>query len=197
MSARRISLPGVTVCRAVVIASAVALAPFAQGASAALTLHYTVPGTTMPWISSGGLNRRHVFGLDDGSSPIDVPLHVLHAHTGDTIVVQYVSGTVSALPGAFPYTDAAGDTAYRADHTVNDAGRFPSYYMTPYPIYLCELVGTFANRRGEIIGQPFAIGDGPASFVVPAGATAFLLGVNDNRFSDNAGNWVVSLSKAR
>jgi hypothetical protein len=64
--------------------------------------------------------------------------------------------------------------------------------MSPYPIYEVELVGTFANN-GVIIGQPFAIGDGPATFVIPAGANQLLLGANDNAYSDNLGSWTLSV----
>ena len=182
--------------RTAVTTTAIALALIAPAPSVALTLHYTVPGTTMPWISSGNFNRRDRFGLGDGTAPIDVTLHLLHAHSGDTIVVKYVSGTVNA-GSSFPNTDADGDTSYPTNNYKNGAGRFPSFYMTPYPIYLCELVGTFTNKKGKIIGQPFAIGDGPASFVVPAEASVVLLGVNDNKFSDNAGSWVISISKQK
>ncbi len=151
----------------------------------------------MPWTPSGKINKHYHFGIGDGTAPIDVPLHLLHAVSGDTIVVEYVSGTVSAEPGNFPYTDADGDTSYPTNDYKNVAGRFPSYYMTPYPIYLCELVATFTKKNGEIIGQPFAIADGPASFVVPADARVLLLGVNDNKFSDNAGSWVISIAKQK
>jgi hypothetical protein len=115
----------------------------------------------------------------------------------DTIVVKYVSGTVSAEPSNFPYTDAEGDASYPANNKKAEGSRFPSFYMTPYPIYLCELVGAFTSKNGKIIGQPFAIGDGPASFVVPAKASVVLLGVNDTKFSDNAGSWVISVSKQK
>ena len=69
-----------------------------------------------------------------------------------------------------------------ADPTNNnvgpDCGAYPSYYMNPYPIYASELEGTFANN-GVIVGKAFAIGDGPATFIIPAGANQLLSGVDD------------------
>ena len=191
-----VSFIAVIASRMAVIAATIAVALISPAASLALTLHYSVPGTTMPWVSSDNLNGHYRFGLGDGTAPIDVGLHLLHAHSGETIVVKYVSGTVNA-GSPWPNTDAAGDTSYPTNNHKNGAGRFPSFYMTPYPIYLCELVGTFTDRKGKIIGLPFAIGDGPASFVVPAGASIVLLGVNDNKFSDNGGSWVISISKQK
>ncbi len=78
--------------------------------------------------------------------------------------VTYVSGTALAgSPANFPYTDASGDENARTDHkSGGTAGRFPSYYMKPYyPIYLCELVGTFTDQIGKIIGKSLRFGDGP------------------------------------
>jgi hypothetical protein len=69
--------------RTAIVTTAIALALIAPAASVALTLHYTVPATTMPWVSSGNLNRHYAFGLGDGTAPIDVPLRLLHAQSGD------------------------------------------------------------------------------------------------------------------
>jgi hypothetical protein len=62
------------------------------------------------------------------------------------------------------------------------------------PKYLGEFVGAFANSSGQVVGTPFAIGDGPATFIVPAGASQLQLGVNDNLFSDNTGSWNVNVT---
>jgi hypothetical protein len=59
--------------------------------------------------------------------------------------------------------------------------------MSPYPIYLMALVGTFADSTGAIVGTPFFVGTGPVSFAVPPGATQLQLGMNDDFFLDNAG----------
>jgi uncharacterized protein (TIGR03437 family) len=64
-----------------------------------------------------------------------------------------------------------------------------------YPDFASEQVGTFANN-GVIVGTPFPVGDGPASFIIPAGANQLLLGVDDNDYSDNTGSWTLSVSYA-
>ena len=74
--------------------------------------------------------------------------------------------------------------------------------MSPYPIYASELVGTFgyngsnATQPGTIVGSPFSIGDGPATFIIPAGANQLLLGVDDNCYNDNGGSWTLSVSSS-
>src|SRR5438067_10418276 len=66
--------------------------------------------------------------------------------------------------------------------------------MNPGPDVLSmELVGTFAND-GVIVGKPFPIGNGPTALTVPAGANQLLLGINDNRYSDNSGSFTVALA---
>jgi hypothetical protein len=62
--------------------------------------------------------------------------------------------------------------------------------MGPYPpdINLMELVGTFADSTGVIVGTPFFVG---ASRVVtvPTGATRLQLGINDDVYGDNGGSF--------
>jgi hypothetical protein len=83
---------------------------------------------------------------------------------------------------------------------VNDApglsgNGFPSKYMGPYPpdINLMELVGTFADSFGAIVGKPFFVG---ASRVVsvPAGATRLQLGINDDVYGDNGGAFLAEVT---
>jgi hypothetical protein len=114
-----------------------------------------------------------------------------------SLTVQYVSGLVSIGPSyPWPYVDANGDTATPMDNN-NWAGVAPSYWMNPatYPIYASELVGTFANNSGQIVGTPFAIGNS-GTFIIPAGATRLQLGVNDIGYGDNAGSWTVQITGA-
>jgi hypothetical protein len=66
--------------------------------------------------------------------------------------------------------------------------------MSPYPIYKAELVGTFANSSGQIVGTPFAIGN-LGTFTIPTGATRLQLGVNDTWFGDNGGSWTIQVSQ--
>src|SRR5207249_10441208 len=75
-------------------------------------------------------------------------------------------------------------------------GPAPSYYMNPatYPIYNTELVGTFANSSGQIVGTPFGIGN-LRTITVPSGATRLQLGMNDNLYVDNSGSWNIQITQ--
>lgn len=170
---------------------------FTQGSRSGSTVDYTVAGTSMPWEwASGGLNSAFHFGLQDGTAPTVVASDKFNFVAGDTLTVQYLSGGVNS--GAARQTspaDANGVTYFPENNGLGSTGTgLPSDYMSPYPINLVELVGTFANSGGAIIGTPFALGDGPTTLTIPSGATELLLGVNDDKFFDNSGSFEVSVS---
>jgi hypothetical protein len=167
----------------------------AQAATILTTV--TVNGTAMPWNVNSGLNSGDPFGINNGTGPV-----VLSAsngfgfNPGDSLTLTYLSG-MGSVGGGFPNTDAMGDTASPTNAGTGSTGKvFPSFYMNSatYPINLGELVGTFANSSGAIVGTPFAIGDGPFAVTIPTGATELLLGINDDNFGDNTGSYSVQVS---
>jgi hypothetical protein len=163
-----------------------------------ITTAVTVDGTHMPWNWVNlGLNTSDQFGLNDGTGPVVISAANGFAfNSGDVLTLTYLSGLVS-VGSSFPNADANGDTADAVNNGNGSTGQpFPSHYMNPatYPINLGELVGTFANSSGAIVGTPFAVGDGPDAVTIPAGATQLQLGVNDDRFPDNTGSWSIRVS---
>ncbi len=157
----------------------------------------TLNGNQGPWQQS--LNPNFNYGSDDNQPPVvisaasGIPFTV-----GGTLTVAYVSGQVDVLPGQIPATDANGDSADATNNTVIATyGNYPSYFMnhTSYPVFASELVGAFAND-GVIVGTPFPIGNGPATFIIPAGANQLLLGVDDNYYVDNSGSWDIKVTYA-
>jgi hypothetical protein len=109
------------------------------------------------------------------------------------MTVTYLAGTVSAGTG-YAFWDANGDPNNYTNNIGPNAA-FPAFYMNPsIPVYGQALIGTFAND-GVIVGQPFVIGNGPATLVVPAGANQLLLGINDAYYGDNAGSFTVTMSQ--
>jgi hypothetical protein len=55
------------------------------------------------------------------------------------------------------------------------------------------LCGAFTDSGGNVI-QPIAIGASPTSLIVPAGATQLQLGINDDKYNDNTGDFVVQIT---
>ncbi len=172
---------------------------------AAGQVQVAVQGNQGPWSQS--LNPTYTYGPNDNADPTVISAASgISFVPGGTITVTYVSGTVSVCPGPpnnCPYTDPNGWSAFPTNNYDGPAcGYFPSDYMSPYPIYASELVGTFgyngsnATQPGTIVGSPFSIGDGPATFIIPAGANQLLLGVDDNCYNDNGGSWTLSVSSA-
>ncbi|HEY3998971.1 MAG TPA: hypothetical protein VGO93_08920 [Candidatus Xenobia bacterium] len=158
---------------------------------------FIVNGTTGPWLyANGGLNTNFQYGVGDETGPLVITqVNGVTLTPGASLTISYVSGMVAAGSG-FPLTDAVGDTAFVANGNPGSSGRVtPSAYMDPatYPIFLCELVGTFADKAGNIVGTPFKVGDS-ATVVVPTGATQLQLGVDDDIYSDNSGSYTLTVT---
>jgi hypothetical protein len=170
-------------------------------AVSALSLHagsVTVPvdAKAMPWLwDNAALNTSYQFGVQDGTAPTVVSGGVSFV-PGTTLVITYLSGLTDAFGGA-PVVDGKGygvdppsPFPFDASDTPGSTGQFfPSLYMDSgsYPIYLNALVGAFVDAGGNILPPPFVINNGPTSVVVPVGAVALQLGINDDFFGDNQG----------
>ena len=151
----------------------------------------TVNATSGPWLQSANpnFNYGNTAGIDNG------PPTTVSVTSGELATIQS-SGTTSPVAGVV--VDANGTVGLDPSNTVeNEPGIFPgSFTADPGNVFLGELMGTFANSNGVIVGTPFAIGDGPVSFVAPTEATELLLGINDNVFGDNTGQLEVAVTLA-
>jgi uncharacterized protein (TIGR03437 family) len=155
----------------------------------------TVVGDQGPWLQS--LNPTLKYGYGDNQAPAVVSASSgIPFAPGQSLTVSYVSGQVDVQPNAYPATDANGVLTDPTNATIIPTyGDYPSFFMNPrvYPVYAGELVGAFGNN-GTVVGVPFPIGDGPANFVIPPGATQLLLGVDDDYYSDNTGSWQIKVA---
>jgi len=164
------------------------------------TFTTTVAGNAGPWeYVAGGLNTAYQYGYDDFTAPTVITASAGFSFSaGSSLTISYVSGLVSLNPETgWPYTDANGFTSQEMD-TNWYGGWSPAYYMNPatFPIHPGELVGTFADNSGQIVGTPFAIGD-LGTFTIPVGATALQLGVNSVEYDvgDNSvGSWTIQVT---
>ncbi|MHB8471828.1 MAG: hypothetical protein ACYDC8_03040 [Gammaproteobacteria bacterium] len=158
----------------------------------------SVDSQAMPWLwDTTSLNTTSQFGVQDGVGPALVDASSgIDFTAGGGITITYLSGLTSPYGGT-PYADGNGDTGYAADGNGGSSGKyFPSRYMNPssYPVYLNALVGTFADSAGNIVGTPFAVGNGPLNVLIPVGASRLQLGLNDDIFSDNTGTLRVQVT---
>ncbi len=174
----------------------------AGGAAAAerISVTKTIPASAGPWTVTLSINLAYpyssghsapvVFDLSDGFG----------FQPGDVLTVQYQAGMWCG--GTYVSLGTCVDAnGYRNRAPANDqpggaSGTYgPSKYMDPasYPIYWMELVGTFADDRGQILGTPFKIGNGPVNASVPSGATRLQLGSNYYDYG-NARNYFTPLT---
>ncbi len=184
----------------VIVAPLVLWAGLASAQNISVTV--TVQGRTGPWNAGIFDYRNSAYEYDFFENDFTTPVGISVADgfrfsAGDSLTIKYVSGLVSVGPGSgWPYVDANGDTNTNVSGYDRSGTIFPpSVYMNPElgPYYLSELVGTFADSSGEIVGTPFAIGN-LGTFTVPAGATQLQLGVNDTLYQDNSGSWNIQVS---
>ena len=166
--------------------------PLVQQGVLAGTDTVIIPATAGPW--SPALNPSFDYGVHDNSGPVVINASSgISFTTGATVNIAYVSGLAGNSSSRW---DADGEGVFVTNTYEGVHGKFPAFYMIPsVPVYTIELVGAFANN-GVIVGTPFAIGDGPTTVIVPAGANQLLLGANDNSYSDNAGSFTVTVTSA-
>ena len=172
------------------------------GIASALTITKTVAGNAGPWDwVNGGLNTAYQYANENNSSSQSATPTLISAAdgfsftVGSSLTISYLSGGVSSSFGN-PLVDANGYSSPLDNILAGSYGPAPSYYMNPatYPIYNTELVGTFANSGGQIVGTPFGIGN-LKTVTVPSGATRLQLGVNDNLYPDNSGSWNIQITQ--
>jgi uncharacterized delta-60 repeat protein len=144
------------------------------------TTDVLVPSTAGPWTLQSGLNAGSKYGDGNQSEPVVVN----NISPGDSVNIQYVTGDVGTnFQQPANVVDANGYVG-----TPGGASGFPAAYTnTPGSSTFFQLMGTFADANGTIIAAPFLIGDGPVTFIAPAGASQLDLGLDDNTFLNN---WV-------
>ncbi|MGA3066395.1 MAG: PEP-CTERM sorting domain-containing protein [Tepidisphaeraceae bacterium] len=157
----------------------------------------SINGDSGPWESQhAGINSVFFYGTGDEAPPSIVSsIDGQQIQPGEQIQIAYLNGGVSAGAG-WPYLDAAGNPEFAENNSEDNSGNvWPSYYMpsTSYPVYSMELVATFADAGGDIVGMPFPVGMSSID-TVPAGASQLQLGFNDSLYSDNSGSMTVQVS---
>lgn len=149
------------------------------------TVTKEIHASSGPWVVTLSINFDYPYGGVKGAPAVFSAADGLAFRAGDVLTIQYDSGLWCA--GTYVSVGTCVDgNGYRIyapadDHPYGTTTIYaPSKYMNPasYPIYLMQLVGTFADARGQIVGTPFKVGNGPISATVPSGATQLQLGSN-------------------
>ena len=111
----------------------------------------TVPPTAMPWKwKTGGLNNNYQYGVNDGTSPIIVPLTLT---AGQPVTIAYQSGTISTnYPVSSPVT-ANGDPNSITGTQIYEGAYFPTLYTTGTAYPQNQPVNLFATLV-DAIGAP-------------------------------------------
>jgi type VI protein secretion system component Hcp len=168
--------------------------------SADVQVTKAVSATQGPWVAvSAGLNSDFRYGDNGAQAPtVFSEADGIDFAAGQSLTISYVSGLTEIYPNSIQ-SDANGDSSLTPlnGNGVGEISGAPSQYFnsSDYPAYLGELVGTFADSNGSIVGTTFNIGDS-RTVTIPAGATQLQLGVNDNFYLQNSGSLQIEVTGA-
>ncbi|EGF91723.1 hypothetical protein ABI_01530 [Asticcacaulis biprosthecium C19] len=148
-----------------------------------------VSAQARPWDTR--INKKYGFGSGDGRSP--AVAFGISLKVNRTLTVTATGSTTTVRGG--PSFGPNGQSDYITGALPGNSGSyFPSRYIkSDNPVRLNQLVGAFVDADGVIIGEPFAIG-AQATLDVPKTAVALSMGLNDDIFSDNSGELIVTIS---
>lgn len=134
--------------------------------------------TAYPW--NPLTNAAYDFGIHDGTAPKVV---ITGLTAGQQLAIQCV-GSVTPSDSRPASNSPAGESPFGP--TSGSVGRFPCYYIPGQNAGLVCVIGVFTDGAGIIKGTPIQV-DGGGVYTVPAGATQFQIGVNDDHYADNTG----------
>jgi hypothetical protein len=155
----------------------------------------SVNSRCMPWDSED--NPGYDFGKNNGKPPTVVPIQ---AAEGEEVVITSTPGWLVnvARTDGHEWVEADGQQSQitGAAQDSNNSKYFPTLYATSPVLGHGGLMGAWAcesSPAGQyIVIQPFVVAWG-GTFIVPAGATCLLFGINDTNFSDNDGEFQVTV----
>jgi hypothetical protein len=167
-----------------IVAAALASLPLTAVATRAETIVVKVDARTQPW--SVGANRSMPYGLGDGRPPKTIWSKKLVPG----LKVDFVaSGSTTFHPGV----PAVGPSGMSLPSAIQTESRMPGFYVKGGGQSVSGLIGGFVDADGTLVGQPFLIGSS-RSETVPDKAVAIVLGINDDRYSDNIGEFTVRIT---
>lgn len=156
------------------------------------SLTFDVPGTTAPWDQI--VNPTMVFDgypsdYATATPAVALDLLTLGVQPGAYVGIACVAGTAQA--GGLPDTGCDGLTSFAPNNNLYQpacASYYPSAYVDPsnFPVYTFQLIGSFTDDSGFVVGKPFAITSNGQNVQVPDGATKVQVGFNECLYSDNS-----------
>ncbi|MDR3456694.1 MAG: hypothetical protein P4N60_04565 [Verrucomicrobiae bacterium] len=149
----------------------------------------TVSGAAGPWDVS--LNPSYDYGFGQLQSTVVNSVSGVDFTAGNQLTITSLTPgqrTLLADAGDSIYSDANGVWWFWGPVSDGTPGKY-----IPGTHFVEELLGTFAYD-GVIVGNPFSIGNGPTTVIIPENANQLLMGVNDDNYTDNGGSVTVDVS---
>jgi hypothetical protein len=164
-----------------------------------------VNGQSGPWLWNSTLNSAYSYGVvANGQNNYNLAPTIVNSSSGlavavgDTLTISWLSGNVCGGANGSAWTNGGmGNTGWGIYNSPSAAATTPAYYMpaNQFPFNFMELMGVFANSGGAIVGNPFAVGNGPVTVVIPNGADQLQLGFADGWYNDNFATLQVTVTE--
>jgi hypothetical protein len=138
----------------------------------------SVSATAPPWLQSDNPTLFH-FSNEGSGTPVIVPLAPNGFMAGGNLTLQCTGGVING--GGLPNSGCAGLTEFPPG-TSNEPG---SVAVNASVCFTAQVLATFADANGVVVGQPFCVQPTPGTVTVPAGAVQLQLGINDTYIPDN------------
>lgn len=129
--------------------------------------HYTVLGTTVPWVHTAGINSLYPTSIIANTAPVVATI----GPEGTSVLIQYVSGTVSSpimtplCGGIGPVSvDANGEVGCAPNYDTLSTGFFPGAWATP--------------AAGSNSGAAITALTGDVTATGPGSSAALVVGIN-------------------
>jgi hypothetical protein len=148
----------------------------------------TVPATAQPfeWVA-GGLNSALQYGANDGTPPVKLQVPI---REGQTIQIS-ATGSVR-MSDARPFVGPDGQAGVPTGTTGGSTGKgFPTKSVVGSTAQLGSLMSVVVDDDGTVI-EIHESGSND-SYPAPVGAKWLQFGIDDDRYSDNIGNDIVTV----
>lgn len=147
-----------------------------------------VPAASGPWLAEDNPTMAYQKPNESPAFPVLIPVNT--DWQGQTLGIICLGGTVNS--GGLPDNDCEGLSHFEAsDHRYQSAcgSYYPSHYLADneYPVYIMQLIGSFADANGQVIGKPFLIKSTERLHAIPRDAQFIQLGINDCLFGPGNG----------
>jgi len=149
-----------------------------------------VSALTGPWLESK--NPNYIYAANQNfapNPPVEIDLASRSIAEGDLVEVVCLGGSVDLGSGIY-IGDCNGIVSLGLNYNdVWQGNYWPALYFPEIVDSYCgQMLATFVDENGAIIGHPYLVGPVAVQIAVPAGAKKLLFGLNETSYGNDDGS---------